>query len=263
MATDHPEEYLDIVNEFDEVVGRGLRQEIHDKKLLHRAVHLFLLNEKQELLLQKRSLTKPTWPGAWDASVSGHLSSGQTYLDAIIRETAEEIGLEPCPTLTPLLHVPPSELTDQEWITVYLAQVDSRTQFNPDPKEVESTEWMPLAKVTEAMVARPDDFARAFRTLFFLWRETQFLYPEPVGNRWYSVLSGGEHSLNIARGLLESAEIPTQVLHLPDVSGIPGRGLFSRRDPFAGDLAVPLEFIPSAVDLLYLSRAGEDDQDFA
>jgi isopentenyldiphosphate isomerase len=36
---------------------------------------------------------KDTWPGLWDISVAGHVTAGESAIDAAIRETFEEIGL--------------------------------------------------------------------------------------------------------------------------------------------------------------------------
>ncbi|MEZ5406009.1 MAG: NUDIX domain-containing protein [Verrucomicrobiia bacterium] len=57
-----------------------LRREIHEKKkLLHRAIHIFIFDSANRLFLQKRSLTKDSHPGKWDSSCSGHLDTGETY----------------------------------------------------------------------------------------------------------------------------------------------------------------------------------------
>jgi isopentenyldiphosphate isomerase len=51
-----PEEYLEIVDYKGEVIGRAPRSEVHGKpSLMHRVVHILVLNKKGEILLQKRS----------------------------------------------------------------------------------------------------------------------------------------------------------------------------------------------------------------
>src|SRR5882724_4390992 len=88
------EEIFDVVNERDEVIGQNLRREVHRLGLRHRAVHVLVFNRRGELFLQKRSMTKDTFPGAWDSSASGHVDSGEDYDACAIRELREEIGLE-------------------------------------------------------------------------------------------------------------------------------------------------------------------------
>jgi len=73
-TTDPQDEVFDVVNENDEVVGEATRGEVHkNPKLIHRVVHTWILNDKGEILIQQRSLTKDKSPGKWDISCGGHV----------------------------------------------------------------------------------------------------------------------------------------------------------------------------------------------
>ena len=87
------EEIFDVVNDRDEVIGQAPRREVHRTGLKHRAVHVLVFNARGEIFLQKRSMSKDTFPGAWDSSASGHLDSGEAYDACAVRELREEIGL--------------------------------------------------------------------------------------------------------------------------------------------------------------------------
>jgi isopentenyldiphosphate isomerase len=88
-------ELIDVLNEKGEQTGEVYsRVDVHAKGLWHKAVHIWILNSKGELLLQKRSLTKESNPGQWDISVAGHLSAGESSVDGAKKEISEEIGLE-------------------------------------------------------------------------------------------------------------------------------------------------------------------------
>ena len=63
-------------DEIDEVVGNERRDVIHRDGLKHRAVHIFALNKKGEIFLQKRSRLKDKCPGLWDSSAAGHVDAG-------------------------------------------------------------------------------------------------------------------------------------------------------------------------------------------
>src|SRR3989442_704060 len=86
------EEIFDVVNEGDEVIGQKPRSEIHRLNLKHRAVHVLVFNARGELFLQKRSMKKDCFPGAWDSSASGHLDTGESYDACAVRELREELG---------------------------------------------------------------------------------------------------------------------------------------------------------------------------
>ena len=87
-------EYFDVVDEEDKVVGRETGLECVNRGLLHRAILVFLLSPSDEIYLQKRAENLLLYPGFWSASCTGHVSSGETYLDAARREMKEELGLE-------------------------------------------------------------------------------------------------------------------------------------------------------------------------
>lgn len=70
------------------------RDEVHKDGDWHKAVHIWIINNQGELILQKRSKEKVTNPNMWTTSTSGHLSAGDTPIIGAIRELREEIGLQ-------------------------------------------------------------------------------------------------------------------------------------------------------------------------
>jgi isopentenyldiphosphate isomerase len=89
------EEWLPLVNEQGEIIGKAPRSVCHrGEKLLHPVVHLHVLNNQKHVYLQKRPLNKLVQPGKWDTAVGGHISAGETLETALKREAWEEIGLQ-------------------------------------------------------------------------------------------------------------------------------------------------------------------------
>ena len=88
-------EYFDVLTENGEFEGRTETREIcHEKGLWHKAVAMFMVNSKNQVLLQKRSANKKLWPNMWDITAGGHVLAGEFGFEAIIREIKEELGAD-------------------------------------------------------------------------------------------------------------------------------------------------------------------------
>ena len=88
------DEWLPVVNEKGEVVGKATRRSAHSGSMLvHPVGHLHIINEKGDIYLQKRSMKKDLLPGKWDTAVGGHVGFGEKIEDALKRETFEELGI--------------------------------------------------------------------------------------------------------------------------------------------------------------------------
>ncbi|MDR0461819.1 MAG: NUDIX domain-containing protein [Christensenellaceae bacterium] len=89
------EELFDVLNENGEFTGETIsREKAHVDGTYHRAVVLFLVNSKKQVLLQKRSLSKKKWGGYWDVTSGGHVEAGELGLMSAIRELDEELGIK-------------------------------------------------------------------------------------------------------------------------------------------------------------------------
>ena len=87
-------EYIDIYNSDGKPLGiKKSREEAHNKGLWHKGVHIWIINSKGEILIQKRSPNVANHPNKWDISAAGHISAGEDDIAAAIKETKEEIGL--------------------------------------------------------------------------------------------------------------------------------------------------------------------------
>lgn len=159
------EEFFDIVNARDEVVGRASRRETHARGLWHRAVHVLVFDRQGRVFLQKRSLRKDTAPGCWDSSCSGHVDSGEDYDHAAVRELGEEIGV-PAAAPARWLRIEAREETGWEFLWVYRLRHEG--PFVLHPEEIERGDWFEPAEVTRQIAAKPAEFALSFR---FIWAE--------------------------------------------------------------------------------------------
>jgi isopentenyl-diphosphate delta-isomerase len=89
------DEKLILVDEHDNETGYKNKDETHDGQgILHRAFSIFIFNDKNELLLQKRSAEKRLWPMYWSNSCCSHPRKGESYEYATERRLKEELELK-------------------------------------------------------------------------------------------------------------------------------------------------------------------------
>ena len=89
------QETFDILDAKGRYTGKtATRDERHQSGHWHKAVAIFIINSKNQVLLQKRSDSKKLWPGMWDVSAGGHVLAGEFGFQAVMRECEEELGLK-------------------------------------------------------------------------------------------------------------------------------------------------------------------------
>ncbi len=175
-------EIFDICDENGLPTGRTVeRGEAHRAGILHRTAHVWLIREeagRTQVLLQKRSRNKDSFPGLYDTSSAGHIPAGAEPLASALRELEEELGL----------HAAPEELTligtdsvcyekrfhgrlfrDNEFIRVYLytGTVDSAA-LRLQKEEVERVDWFDLEEVSREIETSRERFCVPRETLRLL-----------------------------------------------------------------------------------------------
>lgn len=147
------QEIIDVLSTQGEKTGQVRTfSDIHKEGLPHRAVQVWIVNENNELLLQKRAPTMHAYPDYWEISASGHVASGQTSAEAAQRETEEELGLSlPLERFQFLFTVEKRGILDNglfinnEFQDVFLvrAQVNAHAVVS-DAHEVSEVAWIPF-----------------------------------------------------------------------------------------------------------------------
>lgn len=126
------DELLDLVDENDRVIGNKKRSEIYREGLSNfRVVNAFLENSRGELLILRRSATQRLFPLSLDMSMGGHVSSGESYEDALRRELKEELDLNldsvPCHLLG---YLTPHKDGVSAFTKIYEIKTDHTPNFN-------------------------------------------------------------------------------------------------------------------------------------
>ena len=141
-------EYLPVVEENGMVIGRSAREYCHSgAKVLHPVVHVHLIDRLGRIYLQKRPMHKIIQPGKWDTAVGGHVSYGESLLEAVYRESFEELRLREFHPQYIRSYVYESEV-ERELVNVFAAV--GNFEVTPDRDEVEEGRWWSLSEIDEA-----------------------------------------------------------------------------------------------------------------
>ncbi len=92
------EELLFVVDEFDTPIKPEPRNKVFEKGLWRRTAHVWIINDKKQILCQRRSLLKDSSPGMWEPAIAGHISPDDNYFTGAVRELFEETGIEIAPS---------------------------------------------------------------------------------------------------------------------------------------------------------------------
>lgn len=144
-------ELFPIVDTDGLVIGSATRRECHSgSMLLHPVVHLHIFAPDGSLLLQKRSDDKDIQPGRWDTSVGGHVDYGESILDALRREAAEELGLLyfDAKPLTPYVF---QSAVERELVNPFVSVVDKKYPFRFQREEISAIAFWTRDEITDAM----------------------------------------------------------------------------------------------------------------
>lgn len=116
-------------------------------------VWIILLNENDEILIQKRSDNLEVCPGKWEISASGHVDSGENELDAAVRETKEEVGVSLDKNNIKLIkrYIHKDAITD-----TYIARIRNNTNITLQKEEVADAKWISLYEFKNLIYT--DDF---------------------------------------------------------------------------------------------------------
>jgi isopentenyl-diphosphate delta-isomerase len=161
------EENVILVDENDQQIGLMPKLEAHEKAVLHRAFSVFVLNSKNEIMLQQRALLKYHSPLLWTNTCCSHQREGETNIQAGSRRLFEEMGFRTdLKELFHFIYKAPFDngLTEHELDHVMIGYFDTEPTINPE--EVESWKWMKIEDVKNDMLQQPDLYTVWFKIIF-------------------------------------------------------------------------------------------------
>ena len=138
-------EYFPIVEPNGLVIGRSSREYCHaGAKPLHPVIHIHIIDRFSRIYLQKRSMKKDIQPGKWDTAVGGHVSYGESIVEAVYREAYEELRLmefNPIHIETYQFESP----VEKEMVSIFAAV--GSYELTPDLDEVDEGRWWPVEEI--------------------------------------------------------------------------------------------------------------------
>jgi isopentenyl-diphosphate delta-isomerase len=161
------EEQVILVNENDEPIGLMPKLEAHQKAVLHRAFSVFILNDKNEIMLQQRASEKYHSPLLWTNTCCSHQRDGETNIQAGTRRLFEEMGFET--PLQELFHfiykaLFDNGLTEHELAHVMIGKYNQAPKINHE--EVENWKWMSIDAIKTDMTQNPTIYTVWFKIIF-------------------------------------------------------------------------------------------------
>lgn len=174
-------ERVDVLDPNGKPTGQiKLKSEVHGSGDWHKAVHVWIVNPKGELLIQKRAPNKENHPNMWDIPSAGHVSAGESSISSAIRETEEELGLKlPEESFEYLFTVRQQAVSNNgayvnnEVNDVYLLKLDiDASKLQLQTEEVSEAKFIPYEELEKIItnndknfVAHPDEYKNLFQEL--------------------------------------------------------------------------------------------------
>lgn len=109
-------------------------------------------NDKNNILIQKRSATKDLYPNCWDLSVGGHVNFGKSYIETAVRELREELGIE----VNEMDFILKGEVMvklpkSNEFFNVFEYQLKSDQKILTEETEISNITWMTIEDIKKSM----------------------------------------------------------------------------------------------------------------
>ena len=156
-----------LVNEHDDLVGVMDKMEAHRQGLLHRAFSIFIFNNKGEMLLQQRAVSKYHSGGLWTNACCSHPVPGEKTDDAAQRRLKEELGFEtPVEKIFDFVYKAEfnNGLTEHEFDHVFAGEYEGQLNINPD--EVNDVCYKEVSEIKATMLTHPQKYTAWFHLAF-------------------------------------------------------------------------------------------------
>ncbi|MEO1642154.1 MAG: isopentenyl-diphosphate Delta-isomerase [Pseudomonadota bacterium] len=153
-----------VVDRDDTPIRSAGKLDVHFDGTLHRAFSVFGFNKAGEMLIQKRAECKYHSPGLWANTCCGHPRPGEATLNAAVRRTREELGIQV--TLRPAFQTCYKAdvgrgLIEHEFVHAYSFVVNDLPR--PNPYEISEVNFLPLKAIVQDVKKCASSYASWFK----------------------------------------------------------------------------------------------------
>jgi isopentenyldiphosphate isomerase len=140
-------EIFDVVDDDDNVIGKTTRKEVHTKNLIHRSVMFFIFDKEGRIFVSQRTKNKEFFREYWSVGLGGHVNTGETYDEAVVREAKEEANMDEKPFFMGSFKLRIPNKSDNENARVYGFITDKKLKF--DQYEIKQGSFMTIEEMEE------------------------------------------------------------------------------------------------------------------
>mgnify|MGYP006433417921 FL=1 len=160
------DDFVILVNKNDKKIGLMPKMEAHKKGALHRAFSVFIFNNKNELMIQKRNINKYHSPGLWTNTCCSHQKDGESNINAGKRRLLEEMGF--CVELNEIGSFiynvgVDNGLIEHELDYILVGKYNGNVKINSD--EVDNWKWMSLDNIKDDIRIRSKNYTEWFKII--------------------------------------------------------------------------------------------------
>ncbi len=146
-------EIWDLYDINREIVGEHIRGVEMPPDKYHLVVHIWIKNSENKYLLAQRSGNRKTYPLKWEC-VGGSVITGETSIQAALREVKEEIGLEISENNCQLVATQIRDIVEGQRINdivdIYLVTYDGQVELSKaTTDEVAQIKWLNRTDIEE------------------------------------------------------------------------------------------------------------------
>ncbi len=161
------EENVILVDKNDTQIGLMSKLDAHKKGILHRAFSVFVLNNNNEIMLQKRAYNKYHSGGLWTNTCCSHQREGENSIEAGKRRLLEEMGFETeLKIITSFIYKVEFEngLTEYELDYLLIGKYLKSPVINK--QEVADWKWMKVELIADDIKLNPNNYTSWFKIIF-------------------------------------------------------------------------------------------------